>query len=207
MSEGFPSVATENDNDGLAEEAAGQARDGQPAGAPEGGPEVEAILGSASHVTLYGFNLEEQAWVSNLPFRPYTVDEPDPRTWSTRRSLATRSLTRPDTTPIPVPARSIGKIAKARSSSCKRRSVPRFQFVAMNRLNTENVRENLLGEFEFELSPPYLLYRSSTEVNGIWFFQQEECDDMSALFNSITSAHAKEDRRPGSSRRRSRWRL
>ena len=64
----------------------------------------------------------------------------------------------------------------------------------LNRLNTENVRENLLGEFEFELSPPYLLYRSSTEVNGIWFFQQEECDDMSALFDSITSAHAKEDR-------------
>ena len=63
----------------------------------------------------------------------------------------------------------------------------------LNRLNTENVRENLLGEFEFELSPPYLLYRSSTEVNGIWFFQQEECDDMSALFDSITSAHAKED--------------
>ena len=45
--------------------------------------------------------------------------------------------------------------------------MPRFQFVVLNRLNTENVRENLLGEFEFELSPPYLLYRSSTEVNGI----------------------------------------
>ena len=75
----------------------------------------------------------------------------------------------------------------------QRRSVPRFQFVVLNRLNTENVREDLLGEFEFELSPPYLLYRSSTEVNGIWFFQQEECDDMSALFDSITSAHAKED--------------
>ena len=77
----------------------------------------------------------------------------------------------------------------------QRRSVPRFQFVVLNRLNTENVRENLLGEFEFELSPPYLLYRSSTEVNGIWFFQQEECDDMSALFDSITSAHAKEDQK------------
>ena len=75
----------------------------------------------------------------------------------------------------------------------QRRTVPRFQFVVLNRLNTENVREDLLGEFEFELSPPYLLYRSSTEVNGIWFFQQEECDDMSALFDSITSAHAKED--------------
>jgi|TARA_B110000003_G_scaffold60780_1_gene60983 hypothetical protein len=33
-------------------------------------PEVEAILGSASHVTLYGFNLEEQAWVSAPTLSP-----------------------------------------------------------------------------------------------------------------------------------------
>ena len=33
-------------------------------------PEVEAILGSASHVTLYGFNLEEQAWVSDPALSP-----------------------------------------------------------------------------------------------------------------------------------------
>jgi hypothetical protein len=38
--------------------------------------------------------------------------------------------------------------------------------MVLNRLSTENCREDLLGEFEFELSPPYLLYRSSisTEV-------------------------------------------
>jgi mRNA-decapping enzyme 1B len=48
--------------------------------------------------------------------------------------------------------------------------------------------EDLLGAFEFELSPPYLLYRSSTEVNGIWFYKQEECDEMSALFDKITGA-------------------
>ena len=33
-------------------------------------PEVETILGSASHVTLYGFNLEEQAWVSAPTLSP-----------------------------------------------------------------------------------------------------------------------------------------
>ena len=48
--------------------------------------------------------------------------------------------------------------------------------------------EDLLGAFEFELSTPYLLYRSSTEVNGIWFYKQEECDAMSALFDKITGA-------------------
>ena len=36
-------------------------------------PDVEEILGSASHVTLYGFDLNEQAWVrapSPLPRSP-----------------------------------------------------------------------------------------------------------------------------------------
>ena len=37
-------------------------------------------------------------------------------------------------------------------------------------------------------SPPYLLYRNSEEVNGIWFYKQEECDEMSALFDKITGA-------------------
>ena len=48
----------------------------------------------------------------------------------------------------------------------KRRTVPRFEFVVLNRLSVENCREDLLGEFEFELSPPYLLYRSKTEVGS-----------------------------------------
>lgn len=74
----------------------------------------------------------------------------------------------------------------------KRRTLPRFQFVVLNRLSTENCRVDLLGEFEFELSPPYLLYRSSKEVNGIWFYRQEECDEMSALFTKITSAFSKQ---------------
>ena len=70
----------------------------------------------------------------------------------------------------------------------KRRVEPRFQFVVLNRLSTENCREDLIGAFEFELSPPYLLYRNSEEVNGIWFYKQEECDEMSALFDKITGA-------------------
>ena len=78
----------------------------------------------------------------------------------------------------------------------KRRTVPRFQFVVLNRLSTENCRVDLLGAFEFELSPPYLLYRTPEEVNGIWFYRQEECDEMSALFNKITSAFSKEPTNP-----------
>ena len=51
-------------------------------------PEVEAILGSASHVTLYGFNLEEQAWVSAPTLSPPHPTGQIPRL----RFNATRSL-------------------------------------------------------------------------------------------------------------------
>tara|TARA_B110000977_G_scaffold16922_2_gene20709 strand:+ start:31965 stop:32792 length:828 start_codon:yes stop_codon:yes gene_type:complete len=107
-------------------------------------PYVSQILGSASHVTLYEFDLNQHVWHrKNVEGSLFVV-------------LRTQE--------------------------------PKFQFVVLNRLSTENTVEDLLGEFEFELSPPYLLYRSSTEVNGIWFYKQEECDEMSALFNKITVA-------------------
>ena len=107
-------------------------------------PSVVEILGSASHVTLYGFDLDQQAW--------------------SRKNVE-------------------GSLFVVR-----RNTAPTFQFVVLNRLSTENTVEDLLGAFEFELSPPYLLYRSSTEVNGIWFYKQEECEEMSALFDKITGA-------------------
>ena len=49
---------------------------------------MEAILGSASHVTLYGFNLEEQAWVSAPTLSPTDPTGQIPRL----RFNATRSL-------------------------------------------------------------------------------------------------------------------
>ncbi|KAK9185594.1 hypothetical protein WN943_025950 [Citrus x changshan-huyou] len=60
----------------------------------------------------------------------------------------------------------------------KRNTQPRFQFVVMNRRNTDNLVENLLGDFEFEVQVPYLLYRNaSQEVNGIWFYNARECEE------------------------------
>lgn len=74
----------------------------------------------------------------------------------------------------------------------KRSTQPRFQFVVMNRRNTENLVEDLLGDFEFEVQLPYLLYRNATqEVNGIWFYNQRECEDVASLFNRILSAYSK----------------
>jgi len=48
---------------------------------------------------------------------------------------------------------------------------------------TDNLVENLL-DFEYELKKPYLLYRNAAqEVNGIWFYNQDECEEVANLFN------------------------
>lgn len=51
-------------------------------------------------------------------------------------------------------------------------------------MQTENLVENLLGDFEYEVQKPYLLYRNaSQEVNGIWFYNPKECEDVANLFS------------------------
>ncbi|KAK4370621.1 hypothetical protein RND71_010096 [Anisodus tanguticus] len=77
-------------------------------------------------------------------------------------------------------------------SGSYRSSQPRFQFIVMNRRNTDNLVEDLLGDFEYEIQVPYLLYRNSTqEVNGIWFYNQRECEEVANLFDRILSAYSK----------------
>ncbi|KAG6638107.1 hypothetical protein I3843_10G012700 [Carya illinoinensis] len=74
----------------------------------------------------------------------------------------------------------------------KRNTQPRFQFIVMNRRNTDNLVENLLGDFEYEVQVPYLLYRNaSQEVNGIWFYNPRECEDVANLFTRILNAYSK----------------
>lgn len=74
----------------------------------------------------------------------------------------------------------------------KRNTQPRFQFIVMNRRNTENLVENLLGDFEYEVQVPYLLYRNAAqEVNGIWFYNSRECEEVANLFGRILNAYSK----------------
>ncbi|GAB2272156.1 hypothetical protein Dimus_006976 [Dionaea muscipula] len=74
----------------------------------------------------------------------------------------------------------------------KRNNQPRFQFIVMNRRSTENLVENLLGDFEYEVQVPYLLYRNATqEVNGIWFYNSHECEEVANLFSRILNAYSK----------------
>nr|GME05856.1 mRNA-decapping enzyme-like protein [Ipomoea batatas] len=78
-----------------------------------------------------------------------------------------------------------------------RNAQPRFQFVVMNRRNTENLVEDLLGDFEFEIQVPYLLYRNAAqEVNGIWFYNSRECQEVGNLFTRILSAYSKVSPKP-----------
>ncbi|XAR64735.1 hypothetical protein NMG60_11008538 [Bertholletia excelsa] len=82
----------------------------------------------------------------------------------------------------------------------KRNTQPRFQFIVMNRRNTDNLVENLLGDFEYEVQKPYLLYRNAAqEVNGIWFYNSRECDEVANLFSRILSAYSKVPPKPKSS--------
>ncbi|XWS56029.1 hypothetical protein CRYUN_Cryun09bG0051300 [Craigia yunnanensis] len=79
----------------------------------------------------------------------------------------------------------------------KRNTQPRFQFIVMNRRNTDNLVENLLGDFEYEVQVPYLLYRNGAqEVNGIWFYNPRECEDVANVFSRILNAYSKVPAKP-----------
>lgn len=55
--------------------------------------------------------------------------------------------------------------------------------------HAENLVENLLEDFEFEVQVPYLLYRNAAqEVNGIWFYNARECEEVANLFTRFLSS-------------------
>uniref|UniRef100_A0A0C9QV86 TSA: Wollemia nobilis Ref_Wollemi_Transcript_7180_1598 transcribed RNA sequence n=1 Tax=Wollemia nobilis TaxID=56998 RepID=A0A0C9QV86_9CONI len=79
----------------------------------------------------------------------------------------------------------------------KRRTQPRFQFIVMNRRSTENLVEDLLSDFEYEIQLPYLLYRNGNqEVIGIWFYNPRECEEVAKLFSRILNAFSKVPPKP-----------
>ncbi|XP_019702769.1 mRNA-decapping enzyme-like protein isoform X1 [Elaeis guineensis] len=82
----------------------------------------------------------------------------------------------------------------------KRNTQPRFQFIVMNRRNTDNLVEDLLGDFEYEVQVPYLLYRNAAqEVNGIWFYNAHDCEAIANLFGRILNAYSKVPPKPKAS--------
>ncbi|XP_027341260.1 mRNA-decapping enzyme-like protein isoform X1 [Abrus precatorius] len=139
-------------------------------------PFVEEILITAAHVTFYEFNIDLSQWVCSfflflflLFILPLSL------------SLSLNALS--------LQSR---KDVEGSLFVVKRNTQPRFQFIVMNRRNTENLVENLLGDFEYEVQVPYLLYRNAAqEVNGIWFYNARECEEVANLFSRILNAYAK----------------
>lgn len=51
-------------------------------------------------------------------------------------------------------------------------------------LLTDNLVEDLLGDFEYQLQAPYIMYRNAAqEVIGIWFYNSQECQEVANLFS------------------------
>lgn len=51
-------------------------------------------------------------------------------------------------------------------------------------LLTDNLVEDLLGDFEYQLQVPYIMYRNAAqEVIGIWFYNSQECHEVANLFS------------------------
>ncbi|KQK12264.1 mRNA-decapping enzyme-like protein [Brachypodium distachyon] len=74
----------------------------------------------------------------------------------------------------------------------KRNTQPRFQFIVMNRRNTENFVEDLLRNFEYQVEVPYIMYRNALdEVIGIWFYDPQECEEVAHLFSRIHKAFSR----------------
>ncbi|RYR18403.1 hypothetical protein Ahy_B03g063022 [Arachis hypogaea] len=73
----------------------------------------------------------------------------------------------------------------------KRNTQPRFQFIVTNRRNTG------IGYWNSTIvvmlhSILFLMYRNAAqEVNGIWFYNAHECEEVANIFNRILNAYAK----------------
>ncbi|KAK5644362.1 hypothetical protein RI129_005662 [Pyrocoelia pectoralis] len=63
---------------------------------------------------------------------------------------------------------------------------PWHSVMIMNRLNTNNLIEPIVKEFEYQMQPPFLLYRNSkNKIFGIWFYNREECIQITYLLESL----------------------
>jgi len=61
----------------------------------------------------------------------------------------------------------------------QREAEPKYGFTIMNRLNPENHIEPVTGQLDFQIQPPFLLYKNSNnEIRGIWFYSRTECENV-----------------------------
>ncbi|KAJ3643544.1 hypothetical protein Zmor_026247 [Zophobas morio] len=67
-----------------------------------------------------------------------------------------------------------------------RNGEPFHSIMVMNRLNTNNVIEPIVKDFDYQMQTPFLLYRNSkSKIFGIWFFNREECVHITYLIETV----------------------
>ncbi|KAJ8939610.1 hypothetical protein NQ318_012333 [Aromia moschata] len=67
-----------------------------------------------------------------------------------------------------------------------RNGEPFHSIMVMNRLNTDNLIEPIVKDFDYQMQVPFLLYRNSkSKIFGIWFFNREECIRITFLIESL----------------------
>lgn len=63
---------------------------------------------------------------------------------------------------------------------------PFHSIMILNRLNTKNLIEPIVKEFDYQMQTPFLLYRNSkSKIYGIWFFTPEDCVRITYLLESL----------------------
>ena len=73
----------------------------------------------------------------------------------------------------------------------ERSSEPRYQFVVLNRLSSENLIETIDDSFQTELTDQFLLYRNlQSEILGVWFYSAPERQAISELLDKLHAGEA-----------------
>lgn len=75
----------------------------------------------------------------------------------------------------------------------KRKTAPRFQMLVLNKKSTDNYTVPIDTNLGFESNPPYLLYTiGQGEVQGLWFYDSTDLENMAGVLQRITSSMPKE---------------
>jgi len=70
----------------------------------------------------------------------------------------------------------------------------------MNRLNTNNMVEDITKNFQIQVSEPYLLYRNKIgEINGIWFYNVGEGENISQFIQKLVKSLGSNTQSPNNS--------
>ncbi|CAI0398358.1 unnamed protein product [Linum tenue] len=147
-------------------------------------PFVEEILITAAHVTFYELNVELSQWSrKDVEGSLFVVKRnAQPRFQFIVMNWRNTGFAKPwqfDTL--------LGSSVVFRSKLTM--GYGRLIFVIFKQITWWRIS---LGDFEFEIQVPFLLYQNaSQEVNGIWFYNSQECEEVASLFRRILSAYAK----------------